>query len=53
MEMRRISPRSLAARMAESLARPGPGKSSCLSITAVGIVLKMRVSTGTGSCTPA
>ena len=32
--MRRISPWSLAARMAESFASPGPGQSSCLSITA-------------------
>ncbi len=50
--MRRISPLPLAARIAASFARPGPGQSSCLSITAVGMPLKMRSSTGTGSCAP-
>jgi hypothetical protein len=52
MEIRRVSPRSLAARTALSLARPGPGQSSCLSITQVVRFFTIRRITGTAICTP-
>ena len=50
--MRRVSFLSLDARIAASLARPGPGQSSCFNITQLGIALMTRRITEVGNCTP-